>query len=156
MWLRKKEKTEVLGGLLWGWQPAELLPCRREAKLSSFPWLASPATACAASRQDARGHEGTAGATARFPQVPSSAVTGSGSEMTFPRCSPVGCCFSLCVLASSPSIPHRGCSKRSRALQQGRKKMLELLSWEVKCPKMALWWLFWSCHCQQKGKKKKK
>lgn len=58
---QKKEKAEVLRGLLWGWQPAKLLPCRREAKLSSFPWLASPATACAASRQDARGHEGTEG-----------------------------------------------------------------------------------------------
>lgn len=31
--------------------------------------------------------------------------------------------------------------------------MLELLSCEVKFPKMALWWLFRSCHCQQKGKK---
>lgn len=69
---------------------------------------------------------------------------GSGSEMTFPCCSPVGCCFSLWVLASSPSIPHRGdgCLKRSWSLEQARKRMLEVLSWEVKFPKMALWWLF--------------
>lgn len=154
MWLRKKENTEVLGGLLWGWQPAELLPCRREAKLSSFPWLASPATACAASRQDAGGHEGTAGATARFPQAPSSAVTGSGSEMTFPRCSPVGCCFSLWVLASSPSIPHRGCCKRSRSLQQERKKCWNCSAGRSSVPRWHCGGFFGAVTASRRGKNK--
>ena len=31
-----------------------------------------------------------------------------------------------------------------------------MLIWEAKFPKMALWCFFISCHCQQKGEKKKK
>lgn len=95
---------------------------------------------------DKRGQQGHCSLPAGSQLCCHSGRAGSGSETTFPRCKPVGCCFSLWVLAQ------RGW----RFEEQARKRMLELLRWEVKFPKMALWWLFRSCHCQQKGGEKKK
>lgn len=75
---QKKPQIEVPTGLPWGWRPAKPLPRQREAKLSSFPWLASPAVVCAASRQDALTGQGTGGtgrATTHCLQVPGFSVT---------------------------------------------------------------------------------
>lgn len=72
-------------GLLGGRQPTKLFPCWKEAKLSSFPWLASPPdSACATSRQAPSAGQGTGGTgrgTAHCPQAPGFAVAQAALEM---------------------------------------------------------------------------